>query len=57
MPLARARAIIHTAMKSVDIAPPGLDDARQWTGLDQPDAVDDFYLKLGARTRRALTPR
>jgi 2-dehydro-3-deoxygluconokinase len=48
-PLARARAIIHEAMKSVDIALPGLDDARQLTRLDGPDAIVDFYLKLGAR--------
>jgi 2-dehydro-3-deoxygluconokinase len=47
-PLARARAIIHEAMKGVDIALPGLDDARQLTGLEQPDAIVDFYLKLGA---------
>ena len=48
-PLARARAVIHEAMKSVDIALPGLDDARQLTGLDHPDAIVDFYLRLGAR--------
>jgi 2-dehydro-3-deoxygluconokinase len=48
-PLARARAVTHEAMKSIDIALPGLDDARQLTGLDQPDAIVDFYLKLGAR--------
>jgi 2-dehydro-3-deoxygluconokinase len=48
-PLARARAIIHAAMRNVDIALPGLDDARQLTGLDQPDAIVDFYLGLGPR--------
>jgi 2-dehydro-3-deoxygluconokinase len=48
-PLARARAIIHEAMKSVDVALPGLDDARQLTGLAQPDAIVDFYLRLGAK--------
>jgi 2-dehydro-3-deoxygluconokinase len=47
-PLTRAKAVIHEAMKSVDIALPGLDDARQLTGLDQPDAIVDFYLRLGA---------
>ena len=47
-PLKRAKAVIHEAMKSVDIALPGLDDARQLTGLDQPDAIVDFYLRLGA---------
>ena len=48
-PLARARAVIHAAMKDVDIALPGLDDARQLTGLDRPDEIADFYLKLGAK--------
>jgi 2-dehydro-3-deoxygluconokinase len=47
-PLKRATAVIHEAMKSVDIALPGLDDARNLTGLDQPDAIVDFYLRLGA---------
>ena len=47
-PLQRARAVIHEAMRSVDIALPGLDDARQLTGLDEPDAIVDFYLGLGA---------
>src|SRR5262249_6518765 len=48
-PLARARAIIHAAMASCDIARPGLDDARELTGLDRPDAIADFYLRLGAK--------
>jgi 2-dehydro-3-deoxygluconokinase len=48
-PLTRARAVIHEAMKSIDIALPGLDDAQKLTGLDHPDAIVDFYLKLGAR--------
>ncbi len=47
-PLQRAKAVIHEAMQSVDIALPGLDDARQLTGLDQPEAIVDFYLRLGA---------
>lgn len=47
-PLARARAVIHEAMKRVDVALPGLDDARRLTGLEQPDAIVDFYLRLGA---------
>jgi 2-dehydro-3-deoxygluconokinase len=47
-PLKRAKAVIHEAMKSVDIALPGLDDAQKLTGLDQPDAIVDFYLRLGA---------
>jgi 2-dehydro-3-deoxygluconokinase len=48
-PLTRARAVIHEAMSRVDIALPGLDDARQLTGLAAPEAICDFYLKLGAK--------
>ncbi len=49
-PLKRASAVIHAAMAECDIALPGLDDARQLTGLDEPDAIADFYLRLGAGT-------
>ena len=48
-PLRRARAVIHEAMRSCDIALPGLDDARELAGLTDPDAIADFYLRLGAR--------
>jgi 2-dehydro-3-deoxygluconokinase len=48
-PLRRARAVIHEAMRSCDIALPGLDDALALTGLSNPDAIADFYLRLGAR--------
>lgn len=48
-PLPRARAITHAAMQACDIALPGLDDARILTGLDDPQAIADFYLTLGAR--------
>lgn len=47
-PLERARAIIHATVPMVDILRPGLDDARQLTGLDDADAIVDFYLRLGA---------
>lgn len=47
-PLDRARAVTHAAMARADIALPGLDDARQLTGLDDPEAIADFYLELGA---------
>ncbi|KGF71262.1 2-dehydro-3-deoxygluconokinase [Hoeflea sp. BAL378] len=47
-PLPRARAVIHAAMAQCDIALPGLDDARQLTGLEKPDDIADFYLRLGA---------
>ncbi|HLJ70221.1 MAG TPA: sugar kinase [Roseiarcus sp.] len=48
-PLTRARAVIHAAMRLADIALPGLDDARLLTGLEAPDAIADFYLRLGAK--------
>jgi len=47
-PLERARAVIHSAMAMCQIALPGLDDAAQLTGRSEPDAICDFYLKLGA---------
>ena len=47
-PIARARAVIHAAMEGCDIALPGRDDAVQLTGTDDPDAIADFYLGLGA---------
>lgn len=47
-PLQRARAVIHAAMGLADIALPGLEDAEALTGLSDPDAIADFYLRLGA---------
>ena len=47
-PLRRARAIIHEAMRSCDVALPGLDDGRALTGRSDADAIVDFYLRLGA---------
>ncbi|MDJ0951058.1 MAG: sugar kinase [Alphaproteobacteria bacterium] len=47
-PLTRARAMIHAAMRLCDIALPGLDDAHQLTGHEDPEAIVDFYLELGA---------
>ncbi len=47
-PLRRARAITHEAMRLCDIALPSLDDAIQLTGETTPDAILDFYLRLGA---------
>ena len=46
-PLDRARAIIHATAAQAHICLPGLDDARLLTGLDEPDAIVDFYLSLG----------
>ena len=48
-PLDRARAIILAAVALADIARPGLDDARLLTGLDDPDAITDYFLALGPR--------
>jgi 2-dehydro-3-deoxygluconokinase len=46
-PAARASAVIHAAIAQADIALPGLDDAAALTGLTDPDAIADFYLRLG----------
>ena len=48
-PLDRARAVIHAALALADIARPSIDDARQLTGLDRPEDIADFYLRLGCR--------
>lgn len=48
-PVARARAVIHEAMTNIDIALPGLDDARLLVGVEDPDAIADRYLSFGAR--------
>ncbi len=45
-PAARAAAVIHAAIASADIALPSLEDATALTGLADPDAVADFYLRL-----------
>jgi 2-dehydro-3-deoxygluconokinase len=46
-PVEEAREVMHAAMRQVDIALPSLDDARAMTGLADPDAIVDFYLRLG----------
>jgi len=48
-PLDRARAVIQGAAALADIVRPSIDDARQLTGLDEPDAIADLYLGLGCR--------
>lgn len=53
-PLERARAVIHAAVALSDICLPGLDDARQLTGLQTPDEIAAHYLGLGC-TVVALT--
>lgn len=49
-PAPRAAAVIHAAIAMADIALPGLDDATALTGLTDPDAIADFYLRLGPQT-------
>lgn len=46
-PVARAAAIMHAACAMSDIALPSLDDATTLTGLTDPAAIVDFYLRLG----------
>lgn len=46
-PLERASAIINSASAMADILLPGLDDARQLTGLERPEDICAFYLDLG----------
>jgi 2-dehydro-3-deoxygluconokinase len=48
-PPARAAAVMHAAMRSVAYALPGLDDVQVLTGLTDPDAMLDFYLRLGPK--------
>jgi 2-dehydro-3-deoxygluconokinase len=48
-PAARAAAVIHAAIAQADIALPSLDDATTLTGLADPDAIADCYLRLGPR--------
>ena len=48
-PLDRARAVIHAALATADIARPGLDDARKLTGLTSPEEIAAFYLAMGPR--------
>mgnify|MGYP001029229413 CR=1 FL=1 len=48
-PLTRARSIVHTACRMADIVLPGDGDAKLLTGLEEPDAIVDFYLGLGAK--------
>lgn len=48
-PPLRAAAVIHAAMAQADYAFPGTDDALVLTGLTDPDAILDFYLRLGPK--------
>ena len=43
-----ARATIDATVARCDVLLPSLDDSQQLTGLKEPDAIADHYLKLGA---------
>ncbi|TLP67159.1 sugar kinase [Parasedimentitalea maritima] len=47
--LEQARSVTHNLMQCCDIALPGLDDARQLTGLHSPEDIIAFYHNLGAK--------
>jgi len=47
--LVSARRTIDGTMALTDIALPSLDDSRQLTGLEAPDAIVDRYLGMGPR--------
>ena len=46
-PPARAAAVMHAAIAQADYVFPGMEDAALLTGLTDPDAILDFYLRLG----------
>jgi len=46
-PPARAAAVMRAAMEAVDYALPSIEDVRTLTGLTDPDAMLDYYLRLG----------
>lgn len=48
-PPARAAAVMHAAMAQTDYALPGIDDVKTLTGLTEPEAMLDFYLRLGPK--------
>ena len=47
-PLEKAREAINSSASRCDFFLPGLDDARQLTGLDKPEEIVSYYLDLGA---------
>ena len=48
-PLARAQAIVRATIASSDYFLPSLEDAQQFTGLKDSDAIVDWCLDAGAR--------
>lgn len=49
-PLNRARAVIHATVAQCDYFLPSFDDAKQLTGLDDPNHIVDYYLRMGVKT-------
>jgi 2-dehydro-3-deoxygluconokinase len=47
-PPMRAAAVMHAAIAQADYVFPGMEDVFVLTGLTDPDAILDFYLRLGA---------
>jgi 2-dehydro-3-deoxygluconokinase len=48
-PLERARAAIDGAIRRADILRPALDDARTLTGIEDADAILDYFLEQGPK--------
>jgi 2-dehydro-3-deoxygluconokinase len=48
-PPMRAASVMHAAIAQADYAFPGMEDAEVLTGLTDPGAILDFYLRLGCR--------
>ena len=48
-PIARARAVMRELIRLSDICLPSLEDISAISGLDDPDALVDYCLRLGAR--------
>jgi 2-dehydro-3-deoxygluconokinase len=48
-PPARAAAVMHAAMARADYAFPGTEDVQILTGLTDPDAILDLYLRMGCK--------
>jgi 2-dehydro-3-deoxygluconokinase len=48
-PAVRAAAVMHAAIAQADYVFPGMEDAFVLTGLSEPDAILDFYLRLGCK--------
>ncbi|MDM0074013.1 sugar kinase [Variovorax sp. J2P1-59] len=49
-PLARARAVMRELIRQCDICLPSFEDISAISGLEDPDALADFCLQLGAKT-------